>query len=277
MPFTWPTDLLRLIMWFAVDSLAARAALQRVNRHFNRVASHHTILSHMELSPKTPDILQRALGVCRVAFARKVIWLPGLNSVVERNGRPTVQGLSACLRVIPPSVHTLKFECEKLVYLQDLQHLYGLRTLYLSHCTLYYGLERLTQLKHLFVDGEIDCRSFLPRCQPLCDLETLELPYIRDSYYRQAHHVLNYIDDVVKLTTLRTLAIPIHALGDEGLGRLAALPNLTSLNVSRSSITDAGLDMLASLPNLRTVNVSGCTRTSADGLAKLCASLTVVH
>lgn len=276
MPFTWPTDLLRLIMWFAVDSLAARAALQRVNLHFNRVASHHTILSQMELSPKTPDILQRALGVCRVAFTLKIISESGFYSF-GRNGRPVVQGLHAYLKAIPPSVHTLRFECEKLVDLRDLQHPSGLRTLHLSHFTLCYGLERLTQLKHLFVDGEIDCGRFLARCQTLCELETLKLPYLRDAYYRQAHHVLNYIDDVVKLTTLRTLAIPIHALGDEGLRRLAALPNLTSLNVSRSSITDAGLDMLASLPNLRTVNVSGCTRTSADGLAKLCASLTVVH
>jgi hypothetical protein len=277
MPFAWSTDMLRLILWFAVDNLQTWAALQRVDRHFSNVASHRNMLSHLELYPATPEILRRASGVRRVAFVRKAITELHFYCIM-RNGQPISRSVGEFFMVMPHTVHTLKFENEKLLNLQDLQHLSGLHTLHLVDCSLFYGLEHLTQLKHLFLDSKIDGFSFAVRCQTLCNLETLELKYVTSSCYRPPHHVLNYVETVVKLQKIHTLTMPIQPLCDDHIHMLAALPKLTSLDISRSSISDAGLETLASdFQTLRKINVSGCTLITSDGLAKTQPRLTVVH
>ena len=47
------------------------------------------------------------------------------------------------------------------------------------------------------------------------------------------------------------------SLNDAGLKELAALKNLTTLNLSHTNVTDAGLKELAALKNLTTLNLSG--------------------
>ena len=59
------------------------------------------------------------------------------------------------------------------------------------------------------------------------------------------------------LTDLTSLDLPGHSIGDEGSRALAALTNLTSLNVANNGIGADGARALATLTNLTSLNISG--------------------
>ena len=78
--------------------------------------------------------------------------------------------------------------------------------------------------------------------------------------------MLRDIEQLSHLTTLRLGGS--QAVTDDGVRRLAGLPNLRHLDLSGTSVTDAGLAVLAQLPNLTRVSLSW-TRVSDVGASAL--------
>ncbi len=75
--------------------------------------------------------------------------------------------------------------------------------------------------------------------------------------------------DLVHLSELRTLDLNgCKAITDDGIARLAAMPQLTSLDLSGTGVTDRGLSVLQHLPNLESISLT-MTRVTDDGMRDL--------
>ena len=124
-------------------------------------------------------------------------------------------------------------------FLDELQHLHGLRGLYLS--------DSVTdlQMRHL---------------SPLTSLEWLYLGFNTQITDRGLRHIAG-------LTQLQTLYLESTPVTDDGLVHLAKLQNLRVLNLEQTEVTDAGLAHLQTLISLTHLKLSG--PITDDGLVHL--------
>jgi hypothetical protein len=78
------------------------------------------------------------------------------------------------------------------------------------------------------------------------------------------------VKELAALTNLTTLDLSGTRVADEGVKALTALTNLTELNLFATKVTDAGLKHLAALKKLTVLNVYGASsRVTDEGVKEL--------
>ncbi len=76
-----------------------------------------------------------------------------------------------------------------------------------------------------------------------------------------------YTDNIIHMTSLKTLHLNVTNLGDRDMRNIAKLVQLTSLEIScGENITDDGLLMLGSLKNMTSFQVNSCPYITGKGL-----------
>jgi F-box/leucine-rich repeat protein 14 len=128
-------------------------------------------------------------------------------------------------------------------------------------------LEQFTKVEQLVFD---ECRPLvswagLARLKMMKNIASLGFGYTGLTDDDLAH--------LKELSKLRIFYLMGNPISDKGLASVAAMTNLTTLNLDRCpAITDAGLDHLRVLKKLELIDMRN-TKVTADGVKKLAAAL----
>ena len=238
-----PTELLRLVMTFAEDSLPRILELQRVSRYFRKVMRMPKMVEHVRV------VLQKPADVAQ-------------------------------LGALTAGVRKLRFSCAASLRL--IKSMASLRDLDLSHCTLVtneslVALGALSRLETLNVKSCQKLTDFSPLSSLTC-LKNLDmtccyhmvivpnLPYLRRLDMNGCNGLRRW-NALSGMFDLEFLSLSGCMVTDDAVKHLPT--NLRDLNLGFcSQLTDAGLVEVARSRSLQHLNLSGCTRlTNLDALA----------
>lgn len=259
----WHTDLLRVVMCFAVDSLHMWAQLQAVSSRFRTAARAPMVLSHFNLRPARPSVLTRAVGVRHVHLNNE--------SVAGGTSRRThvfadTYPLKTFFRNLLVRLLSLKLEGAFVPGLGVLDRCTNLKSLHINDC-VFTSLERfphLPNLQCLVMQGVDQFARFYIRIPSLAPLEGLQSLVVDWSSVSDVH-----IGDISTMKQLRTLVLTPCLVTDAGIKLLGLLPILEQLVVSSCDLTDAALGYIAMFPCIRLLAVGGCPSISRDGIQAL--------
>ena len=259
----WHTDLLRMVMCFAVDSLHAWAQLQEVSAGFRTAACSPIVLSYLTLRPMRPSVLTRAVGVRHVHLDYGCVSDSTLNYphlFVE------TYPLKTFFRNLPTGLLSLKIQRAFVPGLEILDRCSNLQALHINDC-VFTGLDRFPHLPHLkclIMQGVEQFDRFYIRIPSLAPLNCLQSLIVDWSSVSDEH-----IKDLSSMKGLRTLVLTHCFITDVGIQQLASLPALKELVVSSQCLTDAALGYVAWFPSILFLGVQGCPNLSPSAIHSL--------
>ena len=256
----WPTDVLRAVLCFAVDSFEAWVSLQCVSSHFRFAAKAPHILAHIELVPTHPQMIVQAVGARRIKLSRYVV-----AGTMMRNGLLAwTHTLSEFLSRLPPNLDSLYMSGEVLHDLHDLGRLASLRTLCLRRCTIFSldGIDKLTKIQSLDIEemGYLTPAALRKYLASVPGLQALSLRFV------WSHTNEDYLSSVAAMKGLRRLELRECEISDLDIQLLSSLPLLEELRMTSCPISDRALLDVAKMPSLRVVNLCGCRQLSMKSL-----------
>lgn len=240
-----PTELLRLVVTFAEDSLPRILNLQLINRYFRKAMRNPKMVEHIRVVLQKPsDIPQLGeLG----AGVRKV-------RLSSASSLRLVKTMSS-LRDLDLS-HCAMLNNESLAMLGTLPRLETLNVKNCQRLTDFSPLASWVSLKHL----DLTC------CYHMASVP--HLPYLERLDMNGCNGIRKWTA-LFGMTRLAFLSLSGCMVNDDSVKHLPT--GLADLNLGFcSQLTDSALVEVARSRNLQNLNLSGCTRiTSLDALANL--------
>ncbi len=130
------------------------------------------------------------------------------------------------------------------------------------------NLKGLSAIKNLYIHGSAKITRTGLINAGLAEMQTLEdlgpMGFLVD---------IKILEEVGKLTNLRTLTLDGSGNLENTLQHISGLKKLETLSLTGTSITDAGLELLHGLKNLKVVRLVNANNVTADGVSKLRSAL----